>query len=434
MTGLKTTMIVAIILAILLAFLLAGTGYFLFPDQHVSQPKFTIILTVPLSPIYIDNNGTVNPSTAPIQRTGDTYTLTEGIINYTIVVQRDNIIIDGTRHTLRGYVKGKIYGSEAIELNGRSNVTIKNMIIEQFWKGIVAQSSSNIIIRGNNIRNLGSTGIALDSCNNTIIAGNNINNMATAIDISNSNGLYQPSNNTIVENTLTNAISGIQIHSGFLNNITNNNFADIYNPIWVASNSTTISKNAMKNGIDGISIGGAYYDDNGNYTGGSYCVIFGNRVENFSWSGISISLSINSTIYANNLANNKYGVMINPSVQWTVENNTFYHNNFVNNTEDVLTEAPQYVNFWDNGKEGNYWSNYNGTDANSDGIGDTPYPIDANNTDRYPLMTPYGNWEIEQSLLNQILWAIRWIGLAAFIAIAVVGTMLLINRIRHKEH
>ena len=49
--------------------------------------------------------------------------------------------------------------------------------------------------------------------------------------------------------------------------------------------------------------------------------------------------------------------------------------------------TPGYPNFWDNGCEGNFWSNYNGTDLNRDGIGDTPYIIEANNTDRYPLMS-----------------------------------------------
>jgi len=46
------------------------------------------------------------------------------------------------------------------------------------------------------------------------------------------------------------------------------------------------------------------------------------------------------------------------------------------------------TNFWDNGKEGNYWGNYNGSDMNGDGICDTPYVIDASNQDNYPLMAP----------------------------------------------
>jgi protocatechuate 3,4-dioxygenase beta subunit len=47
---------------------------------------------------------------------------------------------------------------------------------------------------------------------------------------------------------------------------------------------------------------------------------------------------------------------------------------------------------WDDGypSGGNYWSDYTGTDANLDGIGDTPYIIDTNNTDHYPFMSQSG--------------------------------------------
>lgn len=47
------------------------------------------------------------------------------------------------------------------------------------------------------------------------------------------------------------------------------------------------------------------------------------------------------------------------------------------------------ISVWDSGSEGNYWSDYNGTDSDGDGIGDTPYIIDSNNVDNYPLMNPY---------------------------------------------
>lgn len=39
----------------------------------------------------------------------------------------------------------------------------------------------------------------------------------------------------------------------------------------------------------------------------------------------------------------------------------------------------------------------------------------------------------EPSMLNQIFGAILWIGIAALIAVAVVGTTLVINRVRRKE-
>jgi hypothetical protein len=53
------------------------------------------------------------------------------------------------------------------------------------------------------------------------------------------------------------------------------------------------------------------------------------------------------------------------------------------------------MNVWDNGypSGGNYWRDYqtrypNATEIDSSGIWNTPYVIDANNTDRYPLMAP----------------------------------------------
>lgn len=58
------------------------------------------------------------------------------------------------------------------------------------------------------------------------------------------------------------------------------------------------------------------------------------------------------------------------------------------NTKQVLVDASGANIFWDNGFEGNYWSDYNGTDIDEDGIGDSPYIIDENNMDNYPLMEP----------------------------------------------
>ena len=52
--------------------------------------------------------------------------------------------------------------------------------------------------------------------------------------------------------------------------------------------------------------------------------------------------------------------------------------------------APFGMHIWDNGypSGGNFWSDFNPTDNDNDGIGDTAYVINQNrnNTDHYPLM------------------------------------------------
>ena len=69
--------------------------------------------------------------------------------------------------------------------------------------------------------------------------------------------------------------------------------------------------------------------------------------------------------------------------------NLIYGNDFIHNV--IQAQATNSTdNKWDIGSQfgGNFWSNYNGTDSNGDGIGDTPYVIDEYNIDRYPLMYP----------------------------------------------
>lgn len=85
--------------------------------------------------------------------------------------------------------------------------------------------------------------------------------------------------------------------------------------------------------------------------------------------------------------------------------NRFFHNRFYTYWANHLAvEGNSSGNVWDAGYPdgGNYWNDYNGTDLYSgpyqnetgrDRIGDTPYIIDANNTDNYPLMSPTP-WDI----------------------------------------
>jgi len=114
----------------------------------------------------------------------------------------------------------------------------------------------------------------------------------------------------------------------------------------------------------------------------------GNNISN-NRDGAYLHSSSNNNFSGNKIANNDWGIILSRS-----SNNRFYHNNFVNNTQHVKTYANVY-NIWDDGHPsgGNYWSSYeerypNATEIDNTGIWDTPYTIDENNTDNYPLMSP----------------------------------------------
>jgi nitrous oxidase accessory protein len=116
---------------------------------------------------------------------------------------------------------------------------------------------------------------------------------------------------------------------------------------------------------------------------------------------------------------------INLRIESQAQNNTFYSNAFIGQGELVSIDTTAYGNFWDNGINGNFWSNYNGTDANRDGIGDTPYVINGANFDNYPLMFPY-DIENDTVVLPPPEPFPTTLVIASVAAIAAVGAVLLV--------
>jgi parallel beta-helix repeat protein len=170
-------------------------------------------------------------------------------------------------------------------------------------------------------------------------------------------------NSTITRNILTDNMAGIWMISSSNNTITENNVsANTYGVCLPARNDIPCTNNYVAR----------------------------NLIANCD-RGIWLSATSNSFV-ENNITNNNAGVWIQGA-----PNNTFLRNNFDNNTKNVDDQAiyaggflgAPSLNAWDDGhSKGNYWSAYTGVDANGDGVGDTPYIVNEENQDHYPLMQP----------------------------------------------
>lgn len=183
--------------------------------------------------VYIETDGTVNPSDAPIGRNGSIYTLTDNIYSDGdgILVLRDDIVIDGAGHTVQG---AETAFSMGISLNGRSGITIRNLVITAFDYGIFLYQSSNNKIIGSDITT-NYYGIWLfSSSGNNITANEATANSAFGI------GLYSSSNNDVQGNNVTYNGNGIGLDStSSNNNIFHNNFetnnsqaSESYDNLW----------------------------------------------------------------------------------------------------------------------------------------------------------------------------------------------------------
>jgi parallel beta-helix repeat protein len=189
---------------------------------------------------------------------------------------------------------------------------------------------------------------------------------------------YNSSWCNISHNILVHSGHGIWFdHDSNNNIITGNNVS--YNLVGIvitSSNSNIITNNyVFSSTYCGIAFSGA-----------SSNILTSNIAKNNEY-GIWLDYSTNVTAIGNMVTDNLFGIHLDHS-----DNNVISHNNIINNTHQ--TEIIDSASIWNYDLEGNYWSDYDGVDIDQDGIGDKPRIIDANNTDNYPLMGMFSDFEV----------------------------------------
>ena len=289
-----------------------------------------------------------------------------------------------------------------------SDSTISGNILSANLNGIILRQSHNNVITGNQVTDNENSGIALTNSDNNKV----LNNMVVA----NGDGVTcSDSENSVISNNQIIANERVGISAGSNCTITNNYISENSgNGIFFSniSGSLVSGNNVTLNKGCGIGFG---YGPNG--------MIKGNYIAKNNV-GIWISNAVENTIISNTVTENE-GLGIR--LEGSHKNNLIYHNNFIDNNNrdiqasiadvwvypdlfkrlspDQTPRPPQLVagaaNAWDNGIEGNYWSDYttrypDTQKVENQAVCNTPYYINDNNKDNHPLLAPLEISTLEQ--------------------------------------
>jgi parallel beta-helix repeat protein len=328
-------------------------------------------------------------------------------------------------------------------INSEDNVIRDNLVHGNDW-GVRLLGSKNNTVEQNSVSSSSRIGLYLESSDSNIITWNSLTGNAEGIYFESS------SNNHLRNNNLTDSIYSFGVFGSQLSHYVQD--VDVSNTIdnkpvcyWVNEhdrqvptgigyiaivNSTGIVlKNLNLTGqqegpliafstdsiVENMYVSGAKY---GLRLFSCSNINVKNNTFDRNSKNLRLDISFNNTIsrnmilgghegaYLDNssmnlISENLFVKNINGMFVYYSSNNMIYHNNFIDSENSHVFLAASktlLINSWDDGAEGNYWSNFTVTDLNEDGLGDDPYTLSLTNSDRYPLM---GNYSVFDVLIEQ---------------------------------
>jgi len=242
---------------------------------------------------------------------------------------------------------------------------------------IVKIVANNVYFSNFTVRN-GIHGITVTSSNNTITENVAFNN---SIGIHLNKTSHNIVSNNLINKTNTHPGSGIFLNGSTNNLLSNNRILESGEGIYLrgSSNNTVIRNWLTNNSKTGICLMKAEKPTD-------YNIIRDNIIEEGACYGIDFWSVKYNVIINNTLKYNGNSFMVSYS-----NNNTIYHNTIINKPTQIPVYSIYSQNNWDNGFEGNYWSNYKWTEFDEFGIGTKPYNTSRNPIDQdgFPLRSPY---------------------------------------------
>jgi len=293
---------------------------------------------------------------------GDTILVSSGVYRENVNVSKEltilsHSVLSGSQNN-RIYVIGNVPDNAVFNISS-NNVTVNGFHIIRSPSGTNKYKEVGIYLEGvrncslsNNTVLLNDLGIVLKNSQYNHLNGNlvGLGNEGIALDKAEENIL---SNNLAVKNS-----QGILLTDSVNNTLINNT---------AGSNAIGISLHiSQRNKL-------------------AYNLILKNEY------GIRVRKATSNSLIDNRLYLNGIGVYLTDS-----SNNSLYKNEFVS----IVNAVDEGNNLWNSSSAGNFWNNYTGTDADGNGIIDTPYVINqtAEVMDYMPLVNRISSGNISEIL------------------------------------
>lgn len=281
---------------------------------------------------------------------GDTILVSPGVYRENIKVDKELTILSNS--TLSGSDTNRTYVIGAMTDNAVFNISAGNVTINGFH---IAGDPSGTDKYGN-------VGFFLESVRNCSLSNNTLILNDLGIVLKNSQGNYLKGNLVSLGN------KGIMLENSEENELSNN--LVVSNDHGVSLNNS--SNNTLVNNTAGSNeIGVLLKMSQGNKL--AYNLILKNEY------GIRGQAAGSNILTSNDLYLNDVGVYLSDS-----SNNSLHGNEFIN----VVNARDEGRNIWNSSSSGNFWDNHKRTDADGNGIIDSPYVINqtAGATDYMPLI------------------------------------------------
>ena len=334
-------------------------------------------------------------------RPGETIYVKAGVYFEHIVIGTNNLTIvgeDKNTTIIDGQRAGTVVHIKA-DNPVFSSFTIRNSGFNFTDSGIYIENSLGANLSGNNVFD-SNLGIYIDASFNTVLRNNNL-----AANHYNFGAYADNLNGYVHDIDASNLVDGkpliYWVNQADKQPPTDAGYIAIVNSTSITLRDLTLSKNwqavlfAYSTNSSIKNVTGTRNMDCLWLLNCSGCAVVDSAISDNNWGGIALVDSSACSVYKNDVTSNfGYGIFLS-----NASDNLLYHNNFVNNTRQVWLfgfnsnswdyDYPSGGNFWDNHQCADDKSGAGQNQTGSDEICDTPFLIDSNNTDCYPLMVPW---------------------------------------------